>query len=1319
MKKQFDLLKKQFDLLKKQSEPRSKSDKHRAQRGKRTQQRRRIRRAHIAKRPVAERETAEALDGPAEHDEIEQGRAEDEPDLQQQMTDDELLLEMLIAECEAEQNALLEPRLVLLGGRDVIPKHFWNVETVYGLENIPQDFKPSMIHDAMIEKATECIRQNGPCKVAITWDVVFEKTERDGEGNERLVQNKRTIHTGQFENAKLIRNINEVAAAIDSSERKCASQFETASNTLVGSGFTYARTTAFRLGFLKFRFIPGRRHFKTPGWLFNKKAVINVQNYDDRCFMWAVLAALHPAENDAERTSKYENFIGQYNWSMLDFPVTRESAKSIASFEEKNNVQVNILSVIDENFTGRDRKGNFRTSYHEPSNSTRVANLLFLTEGDKSHYFCIRNMSALLTNGGNERNAIHLCWTCLACKRTDEDLQLHRAICESHDPYTPDHPVPDKAFISFLSRPRWLKKQIMIPFAIYADFESRMVAVDGSTKRHKLTSYCARLVSIIPEVPSRTEFHRAQGEDENVAKRFVQFLRGLDPIIREAMKKNVDMLPLTDDEVRAYQEAETCHICRRSFPPEGFRCEDCASFCTAVHDDQEHRSNCSNCKKRCRLHQLGGDDRRVRDHDNLTGRFRGAAHSSCKLIYNLKGVRVPVYFHNGQNYDFHFILPEVCAAWPDCNLSGIPKTFERFANVSLGVFDLRDSFQMLAAPLEKLAESLVKAGKQTTHLSTMASERGWPVEVLRRKGVFPYEWFTSVQQFAETKLPDRQHFTSAISGEISEEDYTRAQTAWNELGCRTFGEYHDAYLVADVGLLTDVMENFRSDCYELDGIDPAHSITLPGHSQLCLYKFTGACVDLHSNDPKQQEIFLMAESGKRGGICQISKRYAKSDEDTYLGYVDANNLYGKAMCMKLPIGDYKFVKLTVEQVLEMSKAEWDATDTGYMLTIDGFWPQETHDLLADYPPLPTQKPGTFSTFMKGLGAVDNDDDKLICDFMPKKDYVVHFAYLFAAIRLGFKLTNVSLAVSFRQEAWMSPYILRNANKRKELHDSDPKRDVLKLLNNAVFGKMIENVRERRDLKPVMDERKSQKWINNTRYRSHKHYLSEDGQTGLTMIHLQKTKDKFDQPMTTGQAILDLSKLIMLDAWYRGLKREFGTDIKMLMTDTDSFIYEIPRRRMEAGLLRCAEYLDFSSSFPKGHALHEATKQNKGVLGKLKDEMSGTTLDEFVGLRPKMYSIKAGNASTKKAKGIPRRTVKVAIRHEDYLAAVRGGQRGADVTFAKIQSREHKLSTQSISKKGLCPLDNKRWVLDDGINSLPHGHKDIAARDSQGNIQAAT
>ena len=191
------------------------------------------------------------------------------------------------------------------------------------------------------------------------------------------------------------------------------------------------------------------------------------------------------------------------------------------------------------------------------------------------------------------------------------------------------------------------------------------------------------------------------------------------------------------------------------------------------------------------------------------------------------------------------------------------------------------------------------------------------------------------------QLPPKESFYSNLTeSHIEDDEYERAQRIWKHFGLKNIGQYHDLYLRTDVLLLTDVFENFRDLCLEYYGLDPAHYFTLPNFAWDAMLLKTGVEI----NPLTDQEMYEMIEKGLRGGMCQVSHEEAKAnnkykgeDYDTerpsnYINYLDANNLYGLAMSMKLPTGKLKWIKKILTEKMIMDWNEND--DNAYILEVD-------------------------------------------------------------------------------------------------------------------------------------------------------------------------------------------------------------------------------------------------------------------------------------------------------------------------------------------------------------------------------------------------
>ena len=564
-------------------------------------------------------------------------------------------------------------------------------------------------------------------------------------------------------------------------------------------------------------------------------------------------------------------------------------------------------------------------------------------------------------------------------------------------------------------------------------------------------------------------------------------------------------------------------------------------------------------------------------------------------------------------------------------------------------FEIRflDSYKFLQSSLGNLVSNL-----SLDDLYNTKCEFKNNILLLTRKGVYPYDYISSLDKLSETKLPPKSEFYSKLYDEdISDEDYQHALKVWKTFSCKTLRDYHDLYLKSDVLLLADVFEKFRLTCMKHYKLDPAHYYTSPGLAWDACLKLTGQKLELLTD----YDMLMMLERGIRGGITHISKRYSEANnkymknynpgkKSKFIQYLDANNLYGWAMSQNLPTHGFKWVKdLTVEKVhkiLLSRGVEGGATPRGYVFEVDLDYPEELWDLHNDYPLAPE------------LMKVNNDEggcrgriprvEKLICHFKTRKNYVIHYQTLRQCLELGMKLTTVHRGISFKQSAWMEPYIRKNTDLRKCAANSFEK-DFFKLMNNSVFGKTIENIRKRQNVYLVDNRKQAIKLSNKPNFDRCTIFDRK-----LIAIHMKNTEVYFNKPVYVGQAILDLSKTLMFDFHYNYIKKKYGSKAQLLFTDTDSLAYEIRTKDFYTDIKDDVREKFDTSDYPSDHPSGILTGVNKKVIGMFKDEVGGKQITHFVGLRPKLYSFKIEDKVVKKCKGIKSGVVKKEIDFDDYV-----------------------------------------------------------------------
>nr|XP_047129328.1 uncharacterized protein LOC105843185 [Hydra vulgaris] len=400
------------------------------------------------------------------------------------------------------------------------------------------------------------------------------------------------------------------------------------------------------------------------------------------------------------------------------------------------------------------------------------------------------------------------------------------------------------------------------------------------------------------------------------------------------------------------------------------------------------------------------------------------------------------------------------------------------------------------------------------------------MNLLLRKGVYPYDWVDSIDKFSTTTLPSKESFFSKLNDEeISDDDYSHAQNVWNEF------EY------------------------------PAWYYTAPWLAWDAALKETKVKLEL-LND---YDMILMIKQGIRGCISMISDRlgtannkyietYNESKESTFIQYLDANNLYGWAMSKPLPTHGFEWMS---EEEIE----NWKSISC--ILEVDIDYPENLDDFHNDYQIAPER-------------VIIDKVEKLVPNLHHKKNYIIHYENLKLYERLGLKLTKIHRGINFKESAWLSKYIELNTNLRTKA-TNEFKKDFFKLMNNSVFGKTLENIENRVDVRLVTKREEAIKLASKPNKESRTIF-----DENLIAIHMKRTKLVYNKPIYLGMCILDLSKTLMYKFHYDYIKNKYGDRAKLLFTDTDSLAYEIKTEDFYADIANDLESKFDTSEFDKNH-----------------------------------------------------------------------------------------------------------------------------------------
>ena len=223
--------------------------------------------------------------------------------------------------------------------------------------------------------------------------------------------------------------------------------------------------------------------------------------------------------------------------------------------------------------------------------------------------------------------------------------------------------------------------------------------------------------------------------------------------------------------------------------------------------------------------------------------------------------------------------------------------------------------------------------------------------------------------------------------------------------------------------------------------------------------------------------------------------------------------------------------------------------------------------------------------------------------MDKKKYVLHISALKFYLQHGLRLKTVHRAISFKQANFLKPFIEFNTKKRKNANN-DFEKDLFNLMNNSVYGKTMENVRKHGDFEIVNSPERFQQLVNKPLFK-HRHILNKD----LVIVEKDKHTVELSKPIYMGMSILDYSKIHMYSFDYDVLKPKYQDNIKLVYTDTDSYVIKVETDDLYEDFKEINEYMDFSD-YNVEHPNYDKT--NKKVLGKFKDEMNGKIITHFIG-----------------------------------------------------------------------------------------------------------
>lgn len=1035
--------------------------------------------------------------------------------------------------------------------------------------------------------------------------------------------------------------------------------------------------------------VRGGSYIELPNAIKLSHACVNIKNDDNECIRWALLASKYYEK----LTRKDKNMVGCYKTykdeikfpDKIDFPINIH--KDIPKIEELNNLKINVFRLDGQKL---------QVFYNSRERNNNVVNLLLLESDTNNHFVWIKDLSKLMFKHNKNHHKVHICSQCLAATfDSAQKLEQHYDICFKHEAVRCVLPKEGKNIVKFKNYGNMFPH----PFSVFMDFESTLEKVTDDTnayQKHICNSVGYKYNCIYDEYSEPLKIINSSNPEE-LLENLINDLERLAIKSYELTKQNEKY---NGEKVKGNSTCEYCNI--------------------------KFSNECKPC-----LH-----------HDHISGKYIATICSECNLQYTYKKF-LPVYIHNLKGYDSHFIVPMLSKYGFQGDISCIPNNEERYISFSKKIsvgsyqkdgkehkvfYEIRflDSLAFMASSLENLADNLKNSCKNIDDLRNTFKnvsnhfKDDEQFTLMIEKGVYPYEYIDSFNKLSETSLPFIDKFYSKLNGStISYKDYLRANFVWKKFNCKTILDYHNLYLSSDVLLLADIWENFKKVCMKIYKLDVSYYYTAPGLSWDAFLKHTQEeYISKHNKDFEielltDMDMYLLVENNIRGGLSQISKRYAKANNkgmkgynknaiDEYILYLDANNLYGYAMCKYLPQKDFKWNtdEWSDDKILLLD----DEGNTGYLFDVDLEYPDILHDLHNGYALAPENmevKNNMLNSFQIE-GRKETKIKKLITSFYEKKNYGINYRLLKLYLQLGIKIKKVNRVLQYTQNNFMESYIMKNTNERKSAKN-DFEKDFYKLMNNSVYGKTMENVRNRINFNLVCNENKALGLRNIIKKRT---IFNED----CVGVHQLKTEVVLNKPIFIGQCVLDQSKYLMNDFHYNFMLKQFDREnIDLLFTDTDSLCYHIRKQNPYEIIAQNKDLFDLSA-YPKDHPLYDPT--NKKVIGKFKDEaVDGVMahITEFVGLRSKLYSYTTEeNHVTEehhKCKGVKHSVVHNELKTQLYKSTLFSRQ-CFKVKQNGFRSHKHQIYTEEIEKVALSAMDDKVYIEDNNIHTKTLGHYKI-------------
>ncbi len=491
-----------------------------------------------------------------------------------------------------------------------------------------------------------------------------------------------------------------------------------------GSGWRLKAIDGLVISIVKCNPLKGGKYSELSKFIKNKKAVINMKNKDNTCFLWCATRALNPTDHNAERVSEIlKKQSEKYNWEGITFPT---KVKDIDVWEKNNDINVHVVGYDDKEIYPI-RKAKL--------DKKKVDNTIILYLHDHNHYYCVvKDLSRLVSSviSKNRRPKL-FCMGCLNPFRSEEVLSEHEKDCSGENPQRGI--FPDEGSTTKFKN---YERVLPIPISFHADFECFLEPVtEGSEEKDPNKSYTTKyhkpfafgyVRKCMDEsvLPTEIVIETAKYEGQDMGKEFIESLIEETKLVYEKLYKNPKPMVMSEADKKHHSTTKNCYACK-------------AEFGTKVINDEGEVERATKC----------------RDHCHVTERYRGAACVKCNLRMKIPKF-IPVLFHGLENYDTHLFVKSLGLS--EGEIKCIPKTDEKYISFSKNIpvdtyitndgkektiyLELRflHSFKFKSGSLDSLSKNAKGQPIQNTHQSNVGRTRK-PTKTLKEKRGFPLRFY--------------------------------------------------------------------------------------------------------------------------------------------------------------------------------------------------------------------------------------------------------------------------------------------------------------------------------------------------------------------------------------------------------------------------------------------------------------------------------------------------------------------------------------------------------------------------------------------------